>query len=613
MNFGKRFSTAFTRSLNKAEAFVSIPMQSSFTTLRVANGPELKAAPHAAGSGSYSAPKWLNALTELLRQAAASRVLVYTIFTVIYMVPTLWLVNYKLIWDDEFFTMYLARPGWRSLLASLATGADQHPPSFYYLTHWVFQLFGMSHLTLRLPAIIGFWILCICLYEIVRRLTAPIWGVVAMLFPLSTRIYYYATEARGYGLVAGFAAMAVLAWFRATEPYRRAVFLPLLAVSLAGAVSSHYYAVLIPIALAAGELVRTRARGRIDVPVWIAFAFGFMPLIIFLPTILSAHRYSAHFWAVPVWSDTISFYSTELGLGAVPLIGFLAAWLIFGIGSRGWRAMSLLRAAHQGNSLHESAPMTSWQATALCLLTATPLAVMLMAKFVTHAFSPRYAIGAIVGVATLVAYLLSRAAPRALTALAAAVLCLVMYGLEVRLLHAQLGETRDHLMDAARALSNSGDAQIALMEITVMHQLSYYAPRSLATRVNYVADPEKSIEYLKQDTIDRGLLDLRPWFPLKVLHVESFLADNPHFLAYGAADRWTWLTYDLPEWGETRLIDRIDEHRMLFSVDHVRVPNPERLAEQHADSTPMLYTQMPQSGPSLCALWMGPKNCPNLP
>ena len=60
------------------------------------------------------------------------------------------------------------------------------------------------------------------------------WGVVAMLFPLSTHIYYYASEARGYGLVMGFTAMAVLTWLMATEPRRRAVFLPLLAVSLAG-------------------------------------------------------------------------------------------------------------------------------------------------------------------------------------------------------------------------------------------------------------------------------------------------------------------------------------------------------------------------------------------
>ena len=613
MDFGMRSSTALVSGPLQADVFPEAASALAYddsSVLQITASPELEevAAPRA-GRDTYRAPQWLKALTERLRRASASRALVYAVFSVLYLVPTLWLATYKLVWDDEFFTLYLARTGWHSLLAAMATGADQHPPPFYYLTGWVLQHFGTSNITLRLTAIVGFWILCVCLYEIVRDLAGPIWGVVAMVFPLSTAIYYYASEARGYGLVAGFTAMAVLAWFKATEHCRRAVFLPLLAVSLACAVSSHYYAVLILIPLAAGELVRTRALGRIDVPVWFAFMFTLVPVMAFLPTILSAHEYSAHFWAVPVWSEAVYYYAGQLGLGAIPLLAFLAAGRIFGFGRRGWRAMNRGR----GVSLHERGPLTPWQATVLYLLAATPVAAMLGAKVATHGFSPRYAICSIVGIATLVAYLLSRAAPRALTAMAAVVLCLIMYGVEIRILHEAFAEQRATLADSARALSSSGDAQIALMDITVMHQLSYYAPRELATRVNYLADPDKSVEYLQQDTVDRGLLDLRPWFPLKVVRVESFLAENTRFLAYGAAaGSWSWLTYDLPKWGDTRLIERVDKDRTLFSVEHVRVPHPERLAEQRADETPMLYKQMPQTGPSLCALWMGSKDCPIL-
>jgi hypothetical protein len=608
MDFGLRSSTALVFGPLQVDA--SFEAASTATKDHsVAVSPELEEAAPRARQDKYWAPAWLNALTELLRRASASRVLVYAVFSVLYLVPTLWLATHKLIWDDEFFTLYLARSGWHSLLAALATGADQHPPPFYYLTGWVLQLFGASHITLRLTAIVGIWILCVCLYEIVRDLAGPMWGVVAMLFPLSTHVYYYASEARGYGLVAGFTGMAVLAWLKATEDRQRAVFLPLLAVSLAAAVSSHYYAALILIPLAAGEWVRTRALGRIDMPVWIAFAFTFLPVVVFLPIILRAHEYSAHFWALPLWSDAVYFYTGQVGLSAVPLLAFLAAALIFGFGRRGWRTTNLTL----GVSLHERGPLTTWQATVFYLLAALPVVVMLTAKVVTHGFSPRYAIGSIIGIATLVAYLLSRAAPRALTAMVAAVLCLIIYGVEIRLYHAAFAEQRANLIDSARVLSSSGDAQIALMDITVMHQLSYYAPRELATRVNYVADPDKSVEYLNQDTVDRGLLDLRPWFPLKVIRAKTFLSENPRFLAYGeATGGWSWLTYDLPKWGETRLIERVDKQLTLFSVDHVRVPAPERLSEQHADATPMLYSQMPQFGPSLCALWMGSADCPIL-
>lgn len=613
MNFEGRPRTAVVEGPPQPEGFSLnswIVAQSNSTLVEIAVIPEIEAPPSASVPHSYSPPAWLTVLTERLRNASALRPLVYAAFTSIYLLPTLWIARDKLIWDDEFFTLYLARPEWKSLLAAMATGADQHPPPFYYLTHWVFQLFGTSHITLRLTAIVGFWILCICLYEIVRDLAGPMWGVVAMLFPLSTRIYYYATEARGYGLVTGFAAVAVLAWFKATENRQRAVFLPLLAFSLVGAVSSHYYAVLILIALASGELVRTRVLGRLDMLIWIAFAFALLPIVIFLPTILHARGYSSHFWATPVWSEAIYFYAIQVGLGAVPLIGFLAAGLIFGFGVRGWRAMNLTR----GDNLHYHRPLTLWQATALYMLAATPVAVMLVAKLATHGFAPRYAICSIVGIATLAAYLLSRISPRALTAMTAAVLCLIMYAVEIRLLRMDYVDQRTFLMDSAHALANTGNAQIALMDITVMHQLSFYARRDLATRVNYVADPAKSVEYLKQDTVDRGLLDLRPWFPLKVVHFDSFLADNPHFLAFGEfGGDWSWLTYDLPKWSDTKLIRRIDKERMLFSDDHVRVPNPERLTKERADHTPMLYNQMPQSGPSLCVLWMSPKDCPSLP
>src|ERR1700733_13953301 len=104
MNFGKCFSTAFARNPAQAEGFaqaVSTPPQDNATFLKSAVSPYLDVTPRLAGPGTYSAPEWLNALTERLRRAAASRALVYAAFTVLYLVPTLWLASGKLIWDDE--------------------------------------------------------------------------------------------------------------------------------------------------------------------------------------------------------------------------------------------------------------------------------------------------------------------------------------------------------------------------------------------------------------------------------------------------------------------------------------------------------------------------------
>nr|MBA3915034.1 glycosyltransferase family 39 protein [Terriglobales bacterium] len=212
-------------------------------------------------------------------KVAASRLWILALFTLFYVVPTVRLTRIKLFWDDEFFTLYLSRiPSWTILLQALATGADQHPPTFYYLTHSITQVLGTSHVTLRVTAIAGFWLLCVCLYEIVRSLTTPLWGVVAMLFPLTTNFYYYATEARGYGLVAGFAGLAVLCWLEVSRSRRRRLYLPLLAFSLAAAVASHYYAGLIVLCLGLGELARTMLQRKIDWAVWTAFGFTGLPV-----------------------------------------------------------------------------------------------------------------------------------------------------------------------------------------------------------------------------------------------------------------------------------------------------------------------------------------------
>lgn len=575
-----------------------VPFSSSCTTTL----PEKSTA-----SGFDTAPQWLVGLTAWLRKAAGWRLLVYPVFTVLYLIPTVWLCRMKLFWDDEFFTFYLARtPNWHTLIQALSTGADQHPPAFYYLTHWLMQVFGTSHLVVRLPSVVAFWLFCVCVYEIVRLLASPPWAVVGMLFPLATNFYYYASEARGYALVAGFTALAMLSWLEITKNRHRTLFLPLLAFSLAAAVSSHYYAVLTTFSLVVGELVRTRARRRFDLPVWIAFAFTLVPILAFLPVIRSASHYSAGFWATPLWSEALLFYPTELGLGVFPLLGLVAIAVSFGFNLSGWTGIET-----EASLRHDS--LQSWEAVALCLLAVLPIGAMLLAKFITHGFTYRYAISAVVGITVLVAYVLSRIAPRSIAALAAAITCFFIFVLQVHLLAGRFRYERKVYSGYTALLSQTGTQPIAISEWPVMHRLSFYAPRALASRVIYVADVDASLKYLGQSTIDQGALALRPWFPLQIESVPSFLAHNRHFLVFGLnADHWNWLFNGLPQWGDATLVSAHEmEGRVLFSEDHLRVtPDPKLIEQQRTAESLALFSTLPRTGPSLCALWMGPKDCP---
>jgi hypothetical protein len=161
------------------------------------------------------------------------------------------------------------------------------------------------------------------------------------------------------------------------------------------------------------------------------------------------------------------------------------------------------------------------------------------------------------------------------------------------------------------ALSSLPEAPIAVMEVSVMHRLSYYAPRRLASRLVYVADPNSSVAYLGHDTIDRGLLDLRFWFPINIVRADSFLTDNPQFYVFGETSTWSWLTFDLAKWGQTRLMARGERGRLLFSVDHVRVSaDPAAVRQQRILQSEMLFATLPREGPSLCVVYMGPRSCP---
>src|SRR5690349_4576860 len=102
---------------------------------------------------------WTLAQLEKIALAFEARgsLLVFTIFVPIYLTITTLVARHKLLWDDEFFTLYLSRPATMDqMLAGLKTGADQHPPLFYYLIHQITAVFGLSHVTLRLLPMAGF-------------------------------------------------------------------------------------------------------------------------------------------------------------------------------------------------------------------------------------------------------------------------------------------------------------------------------------------------------------------------------------------------------------------------------------------------------------------------
>ena len=257
--------------------------------------------------------QWLDGLAETLRDGCERhRFLLLGLVSVVYFAATSVLASRKPMWNDELFTYFIAQaPTLSGIWSALLTGADQSPFPFYVLTRWSLDLFGVNEWAVRMPEMVGVWGAGVCLFHIVAHRNSAMYGFVAMLLLFVTGANFYSYEARPYGLVLLFSASSWLCWQMATERRSR---WPLLGVfgSLAGALCSHYYAVLVFIPLGIAELVRSYDRRRMDWAMWLAICGALAPLLVFLPLIVKARTYATGFWAIPSWKSIPDAYASLL-------------------------------------------------------------------------------------------------------------------------------------------------------------------------------------------------------------------------------------------------------------------------------------------------------------
>ena len=489
------------------------------------------------------------------------------LFSVAYLACAVWLALVKPLWHDEFFTLYIARaPGVGDILAAVRTGADQHPPIFYLISRAFFPWLGVNQLAVRLPEILAFWVMSLCLFATVARRSGAAYGAVALLLPLVTAAYAYATEARGYALATASIGVALLAWQTAADGRQRLSGLAGLTLASMLAVASHYYAVFALMALAIGELARTVSRRRVDGPIWLALAAGIAPLAVFAPFIAAAAGWSGDFWARAGWSDILDSYRFLLEpaatVGVIGLLGYVL-WTTLCPPSRPFDVPAV-----------PGPP--KWELAAACGLTALPILTIIVAIFTTGVFAPRYALPAVVGMVVLIATSAHRRS-KASSALAGGLIVLLGVGFVI----GQRGALRTASATRAYLASTSGWLRAEATEplpIVAWHgdaflRLGYYAPAEVASRLVYLSDDAAALRHLRQNTGDRGLRTLQPWLGVEVESYRDFIRDHRRFYAYGTAGDyarsgrpWNWLLPQLVEEGaEARLVSVAGDD-MLFLV-----------------------------------------------
>jgi hypothetical protein len=466
------------------------------------------------------------------------------VFSLVYFAITMTLSSVRRFWFDELFTYHIALlPTLGDISRALAMSIDKHPPPFFWVSRAGASLVGNVHVGLRLPETIGVWLACICLFWFVTNRSNVLYGTIALMVPLVTRSYDYAYEARPYGLALGMIGIALVSWQLAADDRWRRFSVPALAIGLAAAVSSSYYAVLVLPAFFIAETVRVWLRRKIDVGV--AAALAAATAVTFLYVSLARRGVAdleAGRWAAPGRSSIVNAYRALIGDVSLPLIALL---LLF---AAGMIAAPVRRLRDRSDPARFARPHEIAMAAGLLLL---PVFLYVVGVLVTHMVAARYALATVIGFAILATLTLYRAARGSPLVAAATLTILVLSFVPEHVSHAmRLREdfTRPSALEALLQ-GQPTDLPIAVDDPLRCLELQFYERKAIATRLRYLVDPEGSLRFGPYYYPGKGWLRLKQFIPLGADEIGPFRARHSRYLLFTGDGPRGFITQRLVESG----------------------------------------------------------------
>jgi Dolichyl-phosphate-mannose-protein mannosyltransferase len=478
------------------------------------------------------------------------RYLVLILLTAMYLVGTAGRARGRPFWYDEVITLIAANsPDLATTWKRVTIATDATPPLSHLLTHLSIRWFGLNEFTGRLPAMAGFWVMCLCLFQFVQRRKGVVYGLSALLLPMLTGAYFYATEARGYGLELAFLGLALVAWQFAAEGRCRAVALPALAASLGCMLMCHYYGVLAYLPLAGGDAMRLRRTRRPDWGVWIALAVGGLPLAWRLATIVDVVKGSSHTWSPAYLRQGLEFWESGLAPGAAYAALFVGLVALVG------------RRPPVAANVDDSVPAHEWVAGAL--LMATPLVAVIGGLLVTHTFTGRYALSGLVGFCLLTPLVAAEFFGRR-GAAGVVLLGVLVWGTTIRLMDYQV---KGNPLESEPVLKEALEkGPVVISDGLVFLQMWYYAPERLKPRLVFLTNEAAAVKYMGYDTIDSGIRAMRQWVPIQVTDYSEFAKPGKEFLVYQGAVIPGWVLPQVMADGASAGIRQVALFQELVSV-----------------------------------------------
>jgi 4-amino-4-deoxy-L-arabinose transferase-like glycosyltransferase len=414
----------------------------------------------------------------------------------------------RLMWNDEFLSLYSdSVPTARGVIdVQLHHPISLDPPTYHLLSHFSMDVIGPSAVALRLPAMTGFLLMQISLFALVRRIAGVRSGIVAMLLPPLTASFRYAAEGRPYGLLLGLYAAAFACWFLASWSTGKRPFLLLgLALSIALAITSHYFGILILLPVGVAELVRTCERRKLDAGMLAALALGAASVAIILPFGRGLAPYRTHYYIKSVSVRAVTQGYRELFVRytalPIPFQRVIAFAMLLATAALAFAALRRFRR----RPAHE--PASLW--AGLATLALLPLFGFLVGRFVTHTMEVRYVIAALLAFAVVIAMLLERRlASRAFYIGVYATTLLAAIAIGTATIVSNAKETRTLLVGMqpsaalVDALAKSPTARIYTQSLGDFYLDTYYAPDpGLRTRFSLIYDEPSEVSWFQHNAL----------------------------------------------------------------------------------------------------------------
>jgi 4-amino-4-deoxy-L-arabinose transferase-like glycosyltransferase len=456
--------------------------------------------------------------------------------------------HYRVMGGDDLLELWCDKVGSiGQLLHIQRTSPLVIDPFFYHgLTFAGIRIFGVRPFFLRLPSLCGFLLMQVCLFYFVRRITTAHAAMFALAFPAMTGAFGYTQQIRPYGVLLGLFGLAMLSWQTAARrDQHRAAALVVLALSIAAAVNSQYYGVLLMLPLCAGEAVRAWERRRLDVAMLLSMGAGMAGMVFVVPFLKGAAQFRGHYKAgnVPYQSITQTYNFLVLGQGTFStqtnhvftiVLGLLTAIVL-------WSCIRLWRRG--------SVKLPDAEFVFLLVLAALPVFAFLLGHFVTHAMEARYALGAVAGIAALLAIALapvleSRVA--GLLILAALSVGFVWKGaLEVRAERADRTNALAALVISPQveaAILSSPAQRVYTQDIDLVGFLVFHgADAEVLKHFGLVYSENEEMRWNQSETDSRIVANLKTFTPYMIVPYESVIHEPGEHLFVVTHGGWNWL------------------------------------------------------------------------